>query len=85
MGTFICLITSTLQSTCTRTHTRTDCTPQETLLHFAARHSLTFFAHHLLTLPGADIAAVLPNEEGHTPLHLSQESGSQGLSQLLTL
>ncbi len=61
------------------------CSPRETLLHFAARHSFTSLAQHLLHLPGAEIAAKLPNETGELPLDLARENENEGLAQLLTL
>ena len=62
-----------------------DCKPKETLLHFAARHSLNSLAQHLLSLPGSSIAAILPNEEGRIPIQIAQDNSNEGLVQLLTL
>lgn len=62
-----------------------DCEPKETLLHFAAKHGLNRLAEHLLSLPGASIAAILPNEEGRIPIEIAQDNGNEGLVQLLTL
>ncbi|CAL8350984.1 unnamed protein product [Merluccius merluccius] len=54
--------------------------PQETLLHFAARHDLSRVADFLLDQPAAGEALRLANRQGHTPAELAELRGHTHLA-----
>lgn len=58
--------------------------PQETLLHFAARRGLSQVMHFLLKQSGAREALRLANREGHTPSTVAALRGHDYLHELLT-
>ena len=62
-----------------------DYEPQETLLHFAARHGFNSLTQHLLSLPGSSMATLLANKEGRRPVQIASENSNEGLVQLLNL
>ncbi|MFT7813943.1 A-kinase anchor protein 13-like isoform X1 [Arapaima gigas] len=59
-------------------------TPQETLLHFAARRGLPRVAAFLLQRSGGREALRLPNRQGETPLSLAESRGHTQLQLLLS-
>ncbi|MCI4380420.1 hypothetical protein PGIGA_G00239570 [Pangasianodon gigas] len=66
------------------THSPTDFSPHETLLHFAARRGLRRVALFLLQQPGGQDALQLANKHGHTPARVAQSKGHTQLQHLLS-
>ncbi|XP_060784480.1 A-kinase anchor protein 13 isoform X2 [Neoarius graeffei] len=66
------------------THSPTDFSPHETLLHFAARRGLRRVALFLLQQPGGRDALRLANRHGHTPARVAQSRGHTQLQHLLS-
>ncbi|KAM9470506.1 A-kinase anchor protein 13 isoform 1-T1 [Clarias gariepinus] len=66
------------------THTPTDSSPHETLLHFAARRGLRRVALFLLQQPGGHDALRLNNKHGDTPARVAQSTGHTHLQHLLS-
>ncbi|XP_069046763.1 A-kinase anchor protein 13 isoform X3 [Lepisosteus oculatus] len=57
--------------------------PQETLLHFAARRGLWRLALFLLQQPGGRAALRLPNRQGATPVDVARQRGNCRVEELL--